>query len=43
MRSWWLVAVALVAAFFLYISLAGRPAQPQAQDDFPTEEAPPST
>jgi len=42
-RSWWLVVLVVIAALFLYISLAGRPAKPQAQDEFPTEESPPST
>ena len=41
----WLVALAIIAAFFLYISFAGRTPgpRPQAQDEFPSEQSPPST
>jgi hypothetical protein len=43
-RTVWVLIVVIIAALFLYLSLAGRPAKPpQAQDEFPIEEAPPST
>jgi hypothetical protein len=44
-RTWWLVALAIVAAFVLYLSFAGQPAksQPQVQDEFPSEQEPPAT
>ena len=44
-RTWWLVAFAILAAFLLYISFAGRTPgpRPQAQDEFPSEQAPPTT
>ena len=42
-RTVWVLVIAVVAAFFLYISFAGRTPQPQTQDEFPSEETPPST
>ena len=44
-RTWWLVALAIVAAFLLYVSFAGQTPgpKPQVQDEFPSEQAPPST
>jgi hypothetical protein len=39
------LVIAIIAAFFLYISFAGRTPKPkpQPQDEFPSEEAPPTT
>jgi len=39
-RTWWLVALAIVAAFLLYVSFTGRTSspRPQTQDDFPAEQ-----
>jgi hypothetical protein len=44
-RAVLVLVIALVAALLLYLSFAGRAAnsRPQAQDEFPTEQAPPST
>jgi hypothetical protein len=42
-RTVWVLVVAIVAALFLYVSFAGRTPKPQPQDEFPSEEAPPST
>ena len=44
-RTWWLVALAIIAALFLYVSFAGQTTgpKPQAQDEFPSEQSPPST
>jgi hypothetical protein len=42
-RTVWVLLIAIVAAFVLYISFAGRTPRPQPQDEFPSEEVPPST
>ena len=42
-RSLWVVIILAIAALFLYMSLARRPAKPQPQDEFPVETSPPST
>jgi len=39
----WVLVVAVVAAFVLYLSYAGRSPRSQPQDEFPSEQTPPST
>jgi hypothetical protein len=42
-RTVWVLMLAVVAAFVLYISFAGGAPKPQPQDEFPSEQTPPST
>ena len=42
-RTVWVLVIAIVAALFLYVSFAGRTPTPQPQDEFPSEQTPPST
>jgi hypothetical protein len=39
----WMLIVAVIVALFLYASFAGRTPRPQSQDEFPSEQLPPST
>ena len=42
-RTAGVLAIAVIAALLLYISFAGRTPKPQPQDEFPSEQTPPST
>jgi|GEM_PF-1988548 len=39
-RALWVLIVAIVAAFFLYMSFAGPAPRSQPQDEFPSEQVP---
>ncbi len=39
----WMLIVAVIVALFLYASFAGRAPKPQPDDEFPSEQVPPST
>jgi hypothetical protein len=42
-RTVWVLLIAIIAAVFLYVSFAGSAPKPQPQDEFPSEQTPPST
>ena len=42
-RSWWLVAIVLVAVFLLFLSFSGQSSKPKDEDELPPAESPPST
>jgi hypothetical protein len=39
-RALWVLAIAIVAAFLLYVSFAGPAPKPQPHDEFPSEQVP---
>lgn len=39
----WMLVVAIIVVLFLYASFAGRAPRPQPDDEFPSEQAPPTT
>jgi hypothetical protein len=42
-RTVWVLIIAIVAVLFLYVSFAGRTPKPQPLDEFPSEQASPTT